>query len=283
MVYFDQFGYLSTLHLLLVILGIVILLTGVWIVSFPPGGQPGGIDIGIWGEESECDTESHLADETASHYEDEPLSMDSSRIPPNETIGMGRVSSQDSNSRTQDDTTPRSPTSRTAHLRRQTEPVLLSPTQQADDLPESPISPTHRRSLAPQGTLGHHHHLTTSRQSFPPHPLSPGAPSGFSIGLSPVSPGFALVPRERGRRKRVSSVEGDPHLERGTFRRVLSEGSVAAGISRESRVEGDEQIASPRTEQEIEASGLQVGGDRSRARWRWLSNLFTSRKKQPTP
>lgn len=283
MVYFDQFGYLSTLHLLLVILGIVVLLTGVWIVSFPPGGQPGGIDIGTWGEESECDRESRLADETASHYEDEPLSMDSSRIPPDETIGMGRVSSRDSNHQTQDVTTPRSP-SRRAHLRRQTEPLLLSPTQQADDLPESPISPTHRRSLAPQGTLGYHHHLTTSRQSFPPHPLSPGAPSGFSIGLSPVSPGFALVPRERGRRKRVSSVEDDSHLlERGTFRRVLSEGSVAAGISRESRDEGDVQIASPRTEEEIEASGLQVGGDRSRTRWRWLSSLLTSRKEQPTP
>ena len=39
LIYFDQFSMLSTTHLLLVMLGMVILLAGVWIVSFPPGGS----------------------------------------------------------------------------------------------------------------------------------------------------------------------------------------------------------------------------------------------------
>lgn len=292
MIYFDQFGYLSTLHLLLVILGIVVLLTGVWIVSFPPGGQQGGIDVGTWGEEDECDEAHDEHNETLSRYEDEPLPMDSSHVVQDEAIGMGRMSSQESSRRpisvdtrpsergTEDADTSSSPTSRAAHLRRQTEPALLSPHHQTDDLPETPTSPTgttaRRHPMPPHhSTLGHHH-LTSPRQSFPSHPLSPGAPSGFSIGLSPVSPGFALIPRERGRRRRVTSVEGDAHvLEHGTLRRVFSDSGNAHEDSNEGRGEGGEQVASPRTERDIEASGLHVGGDNSRQRWRWLSGLFT--------
>ncbi|KAK7694666.1 hypothetical protein QCA50_001854 [Cerrena zonata] len=68
-----------------------------------------------------------------------------------------------------------------------------------------------------QHSLSHSHTYTTPRhsQSLFPYPLSPGAPSGtvtgFSIGLSPMSPGFALVNRDSRRsnsgraRKRVSS------------------------------------------------------------------------------
>ncbi|KAI0094886.1 hypothetical protein BDY19DRAFT_988676 [Irpex rosettiformis] len=287
LIYFDQFGYLSTLHLLLVILGIIILLTGVWIVSFPPGGQPGGIDLGTWSEESECDARSHISDEFIIHYEDEPLPLDSSHAIQDETIGMENVSSRDSSRRpcsvgvqdSQDAVATLSLSSHAAHLRRQTEPVMLSPTERMDVSPESPTSPTSTRRRTPyQSTLGYHP-LATSRQSFPPHPLSPGAPSGFSIGLSPVSPGFALIPRERGRRRRVTSVEGDPHLlERGTLRRAFSDGSVAQEESGEGRGEGDEQVVSPAMERDIEASGLHVGGDQSSARWRWLPNLFASRR-----
>ena len=59
LVYFDQFSILSTKQIILVLVGIVILLAGVWIVSFPPTGGY-SIDIGAWtaAEDEEVDDES---------------------------------------------------------------------------------------------------------------------------------------------------------------------------------------------------------------------------------
>ena len=70
LVYFDQFSLLPTSHLLLVVLGMAILLAGVWIVSFPPGGSH-KIDLSRWSDDEE---ESDLEDvEVQIRYEDEPL------------------------------------------------------------------------------------------------------------------------------------------------------------------------------------------------------------------
>ncbi|TCD71539.1 hypothetical protein EIP91_008920 [Steccherinum ochraceum] len=74
LVYFDQFSLLSTVHLCLVLVGMVILLAGVWIVSLPPSGGY-GVDITRWDEQ-------HAAargdEEAVEVYEDEPLPM----VPP---------------------------------------------------------------------------------------------------------------------------------------------------------------------------------------------------------
>ncbi|KAI0348070.1 hypothetical protein BDW22DRAFT_1385129 [Trametopsis cervina] len=288
LVYFDQFGYLSTAHLLLVVLGIVILLAGVWIVSFPPGGTQ-GIDVGTWGEEGESGSSVGDA-EHLDHYEDEPLPMTSSQIiSQDETIGMERVSG------TTSPVAPQRPISldeisepnghsppRVSHLRRLTEPALPSGGQSTGpQSTESPTSPTlsssrRRPPVTTHNTLGHH--LSSSRQSFPPHPLSPGAPSGFSIGLSPVSPGFALIPRERRRRRRVTSAESDPEfLGQVASRRVVSDSSIVHdGTSGDAGGEVGGQDISPRTERDIEAAGLRIGGG-SRSRWKWLPRLLAPR------
>ncbi|TFY50268.1 hypothetical protein EVG20_g11618, partial [Dentipellis fragilis] len=50
LVYFDQFSLLPTTHLILVIVGIAVLLGGVWVVSFQAGS---GVDVGSWNEEDE--------------------------------------------------------------------------------------------------------------------------------------------------------------------------------------------------------------------------------------
>lgn len=47
LVYFDQFSVLSIKQIILLLVGIVILLAGVWIVSFPPTGGY-SINIGAW-------------------------------------------------------------------------------------------------------------------------------------------------------------------------------------------------------------------------------------------
>ncbi|KAI0689594.1 hypothetical protein BC835DRAFT_1368267 [Cytidiella melzeri] len=291
LVYFDQFGYLTTAHLLLVILGMVVLLAGVWIVSFPPGGHPGGIDVVTWREESDSGSDAS-GDEVGEHYEDEPLPMDSSQLVfEDETIGMERVSSRETHRRPLSvgphpsqhvDEASAPSDSRTSHLRRLTEPLITTSSRIVDEhsarSPLSPTSTTTRRRPSVPPYQNTHNHLTSPRQSFPPHVLSPGGPSGFSIGLSPVSPGFALVPRERGRRRRVTSAEGDTHaVEEGSTRRVVSDSSMSQP---ERSSEGSEQVISPRTERDIEEAGLHIGGSQSRARWRWLSGLFTSRDRR---
>jgi magnesium transporter len=261
-------------------------------VSFPPGGQQGGVDIGTWDEEDESEAASNVnRDELFTRFEDEPLPMDVPQsVSSEEAIGMERVSSRDPSSRPLSveqrsfhhdshdaNEGDLSPETRISHLRRQTEPVIPSSTsdEQSPQSPTSPTSAARRRPTLHQGALGHYQ-LTSPRQSFPPHSLSPGPPSGFSIGLSPVSPGFSLIPRERGRRRRVTSVEGDSRLlGSSTGRRALSSSSAAPG---ENAGNGDEQAVSPRTEGDIEEAGLHVGGAPSRSRWKWLSSLIVPRE-----
>lgn len=325
LVYFDQFGLLSTAHLLLVILGIVILLAGVWIVSFPPGGTH-RIDLSTWDESEEgSDSEGEYHEV----YEDEPLPMAGS--PADEEIGMGRVSisrerpvsqppllvdlsisPEGDHQTTRSTESPLDSSTRTSpistrsapHSRRQTDSALLSTqygvappinrTRPSHPLQGSPTRPRHRPTLGPT------HHATlgplSPRQGYPSytHPLSPGAPSGFSIGLSPVSPGFALVPTERlGRARRrvtsLSSVDGpaDPftfgaHARPG--RRVISEGSqgnLAHAAEGEPGRQGDVEAGL----QQSAAEGQQGEAQQSDAprsaggRWRWISGINAFRRR----
>ncbi|KAF7791868.1 hypothetical protein EIP86_002892 [Pleurotus ostreatoroseus] len=302
LVYFDQFSALSTLHLLLVVLGMVILLAGVWVVSFPPGGNR-GIDVGTWGEPEEIAMGSEEGGEEIDlnePYEDEPLPMVGSTVGSRHEYNLdeedeGRmIATRRSASPTQSlriNTTVSehgaappdvrtSPTSaRSSHGRRQTDSALLSSTYGTAPTLASPTSPSTRRrppfAAHPHShshsTLGPPTTTTPPRASFPPfaNPLSPGA--GFSIGLSPVSPGFALVPR----RRRVTSAEFGVG-ERAAGRRAVSEshvGSAGAG-----RVEGQSAAI------EVEAGGAtptpgasgsaQEGRRAGKGRWRVMSSLL---------
>ncbi|KAL0581605.1 hypothetical protein V5O48_000421 [Marasmius crinis-equi] len=113
------------------------------------------------------------------------------------------------------------------------EPLLQSPTTVAPEQPRaertSP-SPTHTRSRT--GTHGHGHHRP---------PLSPPLPSvsalagaGFQIGLSPVSPGFTILPLER--RRRVSNL--GVTTEGGVGDSPVSGSGSGIGIGRPSRSGG---------------------------------------------
>ncbi|KAJ2927124.1 hypothetical protein H1R20_g9967, partial [Candolleomyces eurysporus] len=51
LVYYNQISLIKPLHLGLVVVGIVVLLGGVWVVSIQAGG--GGVDVGTWSEEAE--------------------------------------------------------------------------------------------------------------------------------------------------------------------------------------------------------------------------------------
>lgn len=236
LVYFDQFSMLSTTHLLLVLLGIAVLLAGVYVISFPPEGSR-GIDIGTWTEgepprellsTGESDVEAQ--DEV---FEDEPLPMEDEvrpASPRNRTqtqIGLGLQIIMEPPTpipAPQVSPAPPSPAGLSSrsracrHAREQTDSALLaSPPRRsrssADELHHLMASDTHSGA-----TTGRRRGRTTVEPSsslspgalITQRPLSPSgsALGGFSIGLSPLSPGFSIVPKERRRRTTPLSVSG---------------------------------------------------------------------------
>lgn len=99
--------------------------------------------------------------------------------------------------------------------------------------------------------------------------VSPPVPvptPGFSIGLSPVSPGFALVPRERRRCTSGQSTRDswDDVIRRARLRQVVSENDAV--------IEGDvEQGNDAGVEREETGDGRVINA--ARARWRWVRSL----------
>jgi len=219
LVYFDQVSLLPTSHLLLVTLGIVILLGGVWAVSLQ------AVNVGTWTSSDDVDVsliEDGIADE--------------STLPECNPTPIYPV--------------PLSP--EREHPRSHSETAASPP-------PQSPLSPRRRP----------HHHLPgqishggTMPSCSPPSAVP--AP-GFSIGLSPASPGFVIVPRER--RRCVSGQSIDPWDEvarRVHARRIMSDTNVLPGDEVE---RGREEAG----ENDRTDSG---GSTRARGRWKWLRSLI---------
>jgi len=99
-------------------------------------------------------------------------------------------------------------------------------------------------------------------------PVSPPPPVPapfFSFGLSPASPGFVLVPRERRRNVSGGDRWGDV-IRRVRMRRNAPDGNVlvgdeATGRSLEDAESGDNERTSP-----------------ARGRWKWLQSLVVGRR-----
>ncbi|THH21551.1 hypothetical protein EW146_g15 [Bondarzewia mesenterica] len=247
LVYFDQISLLPTSHLLLVITGIVILLGGVWVVSFHAGP---GVDVGTWNEDEEEQDETVVVESIQPIIViEEPLQLSSSALP---------VPQQEARIR-------HGP----VQLERQT--VSESMAHPHDRIPSTPpLSPV-ADGHAPAGSMLLSPGSARARRRRPTigaeHTLSPPPTTGFSIGLSPVSPGFALVPRER--RRRVSgntSASGSRWgdlVRRMQMRRTVSEGDVNADVR-----DSDRRVEDGRLRDE--ERGVQEGGWNPKGRWRWL-------------
>lgn len=212
LVYFDQVSLLPTSHLLLVTVGIIVLLGGVWAVSL----QAVIVDTWSGGEDA-----------------DEEGAVDEGPIPECNPSPAALI--------------PQTPERARSHSESGALPT-----------PHSPLSPRRRAT---------HHHLRQSSIGGPisSPPSSVHAPV-FSIGLSPASPGFALVPRER--RRGTSGQSGgnswDEVIRRVRTRRVVSDSNVLAG----------EEV-----ERGIEEAG--TGGHEradSRERWAWLRRLIVGQR-----
>ncbi|KAF9654362.1 hypothetical protein BDM02DRAFT_3152718 [Thelephora ganbajun] len=228
LVYFDQFSLIPWNHLALVGLGIVVLLGGVWVVSFNSGG--GGVNVGTWRDEES---------------EDEGLE------PSRDTILLERsaISESDASNYFTHDLHPRT-TSPTRYIQ-----DYLALSQVAGERPGLSIrTGVQRRRLTNElrSPVQQHHHNVLPSQL-------PGAlGGGLSIGISPASPGFVVVPRERRRKVSGLSIESQ-------MRRSQSEGDVfpvpsAVDEAMERTLsEGAEMDSSPPPQ---------------RSRWRWLRGVF---------
>lgn len=330
LVYFDQFSLLSTTHLCLVLAGMVILLAGVWIVSLPPSGGI-GVDVTRWDEQHSA---ARGDDEAVEVYEDEPLPMvpprtsytepstptlERSSDEENAHAGLGIITLDNGSGLYGSLHTRPSPTKGSPHARRQTDSALLAQSKPSSAHPPQRISspealprprPRATSTLPPSTSLSSQNtqtiHAIPQRQSTQtghyayPFPLSPGATpgtlGGFSIGLSPMSPGFALVPRRKGRRtgsiagEGLSPPTGDTNSRRlgrspqdpTAIRRVVSDGGVhppprPSGSYDEERAwlldgEGHEEAAL-RGGRASPGEGTPLRGGRSR--WKWLRGVLS--------
>ncbi|KAG9094402.1 hypothetical protein FRC06_010837 [Ceratobasidium sp. 370] len=243
LVYFDQISELTVLQLSLVILGIFTLLGGVWAVSIQQGG---GVKEGAWVEE---DSDQEDAERTVafrdtfsgSEHSLEPM-LDPSRsivISPNAaTESSNQDPFQDPSTPIQYPSGPLGEPAPTPALPSRRRNIHIR-TGSLDNSSPAPISPQRRSQTRPRyGTL-----------------LGSEAPAGvlvapgFSIGLSPVSPGFALIPRARRR----------------LGLRSISEGSAAS---------------SGPDDTHVRTGGNENGGP-GRRKWRWVRNFaLTGRHEQ---
>lgn len=213
----------------------VILLGGVWLVSFHAGG--GGVDVGTWqegAEDNESAFEVAASDGRPGHLRvitspgqlesggAAPLSpvvaFPSMRSPPT-SPDSNAVDDRDMDPEHGDTDPTRSPTSH-GRLKKFRRPRFSSFLQPAD------------------GNI---------------------AGAGFSIGLSPVSPGFAIVPKRR--------VSGFRSIVRhAAMRRTVSDGNF----------EGVEHEAETSGEHEQEPEGRRRA--KAKARWKWLREIFAERE-----
>ena len=220
LVYFDQVSLLPTSHLLLVTLGIVILLCGVWAVSLQ------AVNVGTWSGEDDVDVPLLEGDAT-----------DEVRVP----------------DIAESDVAPASPEIPERDRAR-------SNTVLSESAMSPPPSPTMRRRshhYAGQSALG------VATVVSPPLPVPT---PGFSIGLSPASPGFALVPRERRRCTSGQSTRDswDEVIRRSRLRQIVSESDAVVG-------DDVEQGNNAGVEREETEDGRVINA--ARARWRWVRGL----------
>ena len=304
LVYFDQFSLIPPVHLGLVILGIFVLLGGVWVVSIQSGG--GGIDVGTWNEgddfscqdsillpdsEDQADAAMSMAKPTSNHQPVEPLTIERGTLSES-NIPNKAMSSQSAdlelNDPAQDSSFASIPTT---EIHRSRAPQLSS---SSPEVPSQRSSA--RRVLARQSstsmqsgnsrTVSQTHSQTTHLP-----PLGPVSTlgTGFQIGLSPSSPGFTILPLDRRRRTSVLGTTG-PSL-------TDAANDIIIGLrASERRRRGSEDSSLTRTllNEVQDVSRVDVAGviedhterivdsnidetNEARKRWRWIRKVFTGK------
>ncbi|KAK0233094.1 hypothetical protein IW262DRAFT_1328656 [Armillaria fumosa] len=300
LVYFNQFSLIPPLHLGLVVLGIVILLGGVWVVSIQAGdGQDES-----WNGDNELSDDEMLEEAVPSEPEitrsdspTAPILPRSIRRPDVEELPWGSRSE------------PIMPLPATTGLgldlgldRPLPPQPTISLSEASERIQQSHITSSNtsqsrrRRPMMDDYTLSRHHHRAPSYTALHSHShthnlqLSPPSNSrntvsslagaGFQIGLSALSPGFSIVPRERRRRTSgfgmgasISGEEGDIERMERARRRTVSEGNVRTDVVLDSERDDREDGAGPVAPNSPKGKGK----GKSTRRWEWLRRTFIGR------
>ncbi|KAF4572921.1 hypothetical protein EYR36_007431 [Pleurotus pulmonarius] len=333
LVYYDQFSMIPPLHLGLVGLGMAVLLSGVWVVSIQSSDD--GAEDSEWSDGEV----SSLSDVEAASSPRQPLSSTrvddyveesdvedvdalAERLVKSESniaeitpsldhaadthcLEVGRTPRPVSSQRQSGASTllpPTSPPRPSSHARQSSDTIPLS-------LDTSNRSSRHRRRptidtyTGPFRNHGSNKHLTSPRHAKTLSHLSPAVStlSGFQIGLSPVSPGFSIVPRERGARRISGLVTslGAEESGHGRRRRTVSEGDftrTVALLGEDEQRRGDlaesgghveRGDGSSDVEGRAQESGTPDGGGKgkgkvgnrpTKGRWKWLKGVFSMRR-----
>ncbi|KAG1749978.1 uncharacterized protein EDB91DRAFT_1334289 [Suillus paluster] len=286
LVYFNQLGQLPGWHLILVIVGMFVLLAGVWAVS-----AQANVD------ESDTATGSDVEDQAAS---------DNGTVTP-DTDFPARYASYASTavgSQAQTGSSIPGPTAPAMDRRVRSEGAIprssfslhtlsaLSsqppPPSIAHQMNISPLSPDPSRSsrqhptiIDPSASI-----RTLASSLHQQQSSSVLSPAGLTIGLSPVSPGFGPLPSSRRTSRRISGlghgfaavVNESMSLagSAGSRRRTVSEGQ--GRHSRDARGRGEWSPHAEISQQEMEAGDVTANRNgetyRTGTRWRWVRDTF---------
>ncbi|EGN96357.1 hypothetical protein SERLA73DRAFT_76328 [Serpula lacrymans var. lacrymans S7.3] len=320
-IYYDQLVLLSAGNIALVVLGMFLLLAGVWAVSVQAGADVRSWEEGddkaegsVEGQEGLLDAESTdrgLEDSArveegllmAPSYtaDQKSRSRSKSRIqviaPPidrqSHSEGAQRSNSGSVSMHTlyplPGDSPPHLQPSTRSHSHAHSQTLSLSqphsglsthlssPPSQGGSFLLSPTISTSRSSRR-RSTYGDPSMSRANRASLSlPHPsLSPPLRGGLSIGLSPASPGFSLVPRSRVSGSDSGPGFGDVVDAAVTARkgRVVSEN----GLRRWWEARRDDADENGRGEEcERDESGAGRDG-KAKMRWGWLRHVFAGRQ-----
>lgn len=276
LVFYDQFGRLATYQIVLVSLGVLVLLVGVWVVSaIQPTGQ-GGVDLGTWVEEEEDEEMDYR--ETSSLLGNHDESNRRQSAPPLTTISpISNTDSVQSQSPSESPLTysqprphlspPQVDSATNTSALPQTPVFMDSPT-----IPDSPLSTT-SANFNPNARRRRRTRYGTLVPDFAPA----GAPTGFSIGLGAASPGFVLRPaggsfshshsHGQGRgRSRSEDLNGVRAIMRGEPLR--SEEGAGAGV----------EVEENRGEAEVRNWEREEGRQGGVKRESWFSRLLGGNK-----
>ncbi|KAG2154834.1 hypothetical protein DEU56DRAFT_725867 [Suillus clintonianus] len=288
LVYFNQLGQLPGWHLILVIVGMFVLLAGVWAVS-----AQANVDESDIATESDIEDQAVSSSGTVTPETNPPISYPSyasTAVGPQSSSISGPVAPpMDRRVRSEGTVFPQSSVS--LHTLRASSSQLTPPsTDHQTDI--SPLLPdTSRSSRRHPTTLDPSASIHTIGPSSHQHQLSSVlSPAGLTIGLSPVSPGFGLLPSPRRTSRRISGVglgfaavvNESMSLagSAGGRRRTLSEGQGRhSGDIRGRRDWGgpNAELSQQVIEEGATAAGRNGETYRTGRRWMWLRDVFLGR------
>ena len=282
--YFNQLEQLPGWHLILVIVGMFVLLAGVWAVSAQATV-----------EESDSTGEFDVEDQTT---------LEREGVTPDINPHMSRPSYPSSAVRPHTMTDALTPRLIAPSMDRQvrSEGAILpqrslsvhtdaispqfSSSNQVDFPPLSPTtSPSSRQHPAISDISASMHTITSLHQQQAPNVLSP---AGLTIGLSPVSPGFGPLSLPRITSRRISGPgHGFAAVVNQTMSLTDSTGRRKRAVSAEQERHFDVaqdggECNSPYAELSQQEMGVGAGtagreGVGSRMRWTWIRDIFLRR------